>query len=221
MRRVSRDWPKLGEAMAFLGVQPPRVPKEAPQATLDELLEEWKATVLKKAYRKRARETHPDTGGDEEEFKRVESAYREICQYAKLAPPRPKPSSDFRFHTSNPFFTGGVRFRPETPNTRVHPSGFTRTGSHDHFADRVKAKAEKTRQDLESGQSVLTKCNRCDTPRHQRANFCHECGANYDEMTQEAIDGLADAMNNMADHLDAIGHSFAGFADAFNRRNDK
>lgn len=39
----------------------------APDATADE---------IKRAYRKRARESHPDTGGDEEEFKRVTHAHQ-------------------------------------------------------------------------------------------------------------------------------------------------
>ena len=36
--------------------------------------------VLKLAFKKRAWETHPDAGGDEEEFKLVNKAYEEIKQ---------------------------------------------------------------------------------------------------------------------------------------------
>lgn len=36
--------------------------------------------VVKAAYRARAQETHPDTRGDEEEFKKVQKAYERICE---------------------------------------------------------------------------------------------------------------------------------------------
>ena len=36
--------------------------------------------IVKAAYRARARETHPDIGGDAEEFKKVQEAYERICK---------------------------------------------------------------------------------------------------------------------------------------------
>ncbi|ESP88884.1 J domain-containing protein, partial [Candidatus Halobonum tyrrellensis] len=35
---------------------------------------------VKRAYRERVKETHPDSGGDEEEFKRVTSAYETLTE---------------------------------------------------------------------------------------------------------------------------------------------
>lgn len=42
--------------------------------------------VLNLAWKKRAWETHPDTGGDEEEFKLVNKAYEEIKRERRLSP---------------------------------------------------------------------------------------------------------------------------------------
>ena len=36
--------------------------------------------AVKSAYRAMAKETHPDKGGDPDEFKRIESAYNEFMQ---------------------------------------------------------------------------------------------------------------------------------------------
>jgi len=43
---------------------------------------------LKLAYRRRARETHPDHGGDAESFQKVVQAYREAA--LRLRKPRPR-----------------------------------------------------------------------------------------------------------------------------------
>ena len=41
------------------------------------------ASDIRKAYKKRALQTHPDKGGDEEEFKRVGAAYAVLSDEAK------------------------------------------------------------------------------------------------------------------------------------------
>jgi hypothetical protein len=40
---------------------------------------------VRAAYRQRVKETHPDQGGDEEEFKRVREAYTTVRKYARSA----------------------------------------------------------------------------------------------------------------------------------------
>ena len=40
---------------------------------------------IKKAYRRRARELHPDAGGDEERFKAVQAAYQVLGDAEKRA----------------------------------------------------------------------------------------------------------------------------------------
>lgn len=215
MRRVSRNWPNLADAMRFLGVSPPRVPREADQATLDRILESWKSVQLKKAYRRRAAETHPDHGGDEEEFKRVDSAYREICEYAKLAPPRRRvsPAAEFTVKTDSPFFSGGVHFRPREPH---HGTGPTRDWTS-WSDDRHRARPESVVVD-DPNEGGLSKCRRCRTPRHEEANFCHECGAGYDEMLSEAIIEFKEQMNRVASAMDDTKNAWAGFAEALKRR---
>ena len=41
------------------------------------------ASDIRRAYKKRALQTHPDKGGDEEEFKRVGAAYAVLSDEAK------------------------------------------------------------------------------------------------------------------------------------------
>ncbi len=112
MVRERRQWPSLKEAMDFLGVEPPKVPRGADRDELDRLLDEWKAGPLKSAFRKRSMETHPDKGGSAEEFNRVKSAYVEIKKFARLASPVPPPPRSSRFHGA-PFFSDG--FTRSTP----------------------------------------------------------------------------------------------------------
>jgi curved DNA-binding protein CbpA len=41
---------------------------------------------IKKAYRKKSMETHPDKGGSGERFKKIQSAYDELRKYYQFAP---------------------------------------------------------------------------------------------------------------------------------------
>lgn len=59
---------------------------------------------VKKAYRKKAVETHPDKGGNEEEFKKVTEAYEILT--GKKQEPRPEPQFQNPF-SRNPFGRGG------------------------------------------------------------------------------------------------------------------
>lgn len=202
--------------MRFLGVEPPRIPREASQATLDEILEGWKGTELKKAYRKRARETHPDTGGDEDEFKRVESAYREICEYAKLAAPR-KRAEEPRIRSASPFFTGGMGFKPGgREKSRRHP--------YDAWRDSTAGRETEPRIKVPKDPAVhgIDKCLRCESARFGdyagEANFCHRCGESYEDMTEEAIEAFKEQMNRVAEAMDGMAGAWAGFAEAFKKR---
>lgn len=69
-----------------------------PTATEDE---------IRKAYRKMAMETHPDKGGDEEQFKKVLDAYEILT--GKKQEPRPEPQQNpfGRNPFGNPFGRGG------------------------------------------------------------------------------------------------------------------
>ena len=71
-----------------------------PGATKDE---------VKKAFKKRAMETHPDRGGNEEEFKKVNEAYERIKNPHK--------------HQSNPFGGGSWSFSTEDLDD-ITPGGF-------------------------------------------------------------------------------------------------
>jgi len=62
------------KAFEVLQVERPRLTGKT-QADVDGLLAEWKQAELKQTYRKRCRETHPDTGGTEADFKNVQAAY--------------------------------------------------------------------------------------------------------------------------------------------------
>jgi hypothetical protein len=48
-------------------------------------------TELKAAYRKRALETHPDHGGNDESFRRIVAAYEEALRRINKPKPKPKP----------------------------------------------------------------------------------------------------------------------------------
>jgi len=72
--------------LALLGLECPRL-KPRDHAHAIELLDEWKAEVLKPAFKAAARATHPDLGGDEEDFKAVRAAY-ERAGAVKVRPPR-------------------------------------------------------------------------------------------------------------------------------------
>lgn len=72
---------------------------------------------IKKAYRKLARETHPDKGGDEEEFKKISTAYDTLGDENKrqqydMQRQNPFGGGDFNDLFSN-FFGGGFNNRRE------------------------------------------------------------------------------------------------------------
>src|SRR5688500_20195743 len=76
---------------------------------------------IKRAYRRRARELHPDAGGDEEEFKELTTAYEVLknpaarANYDRFGDPRGPGGSDGDPYTgfgdisdrNTPFFGGG------------------------------------------------------------------------------------------------------------------
>jgi len=53
---------------------------------------------IKKAYRKMAKENHPDTGGDENKFKKISEAYETLCDEGK--------KQDYDYRRNNPFDGG-------------------------------------------------------------------------------------------------------------------
>ena len=80
---------KLPQAFAVLGVDPPSL--EGVRTFLEAVkrLEDWKSSDLKSAYRKLAKRHHPDTGGDEEQMKRVNQAYQTIRDDLKIVRRQP------------------------------------------------------------------------------------------------------------------------------------
>lgn len=71
---------------------------------------------IKKAYRKKARACHPDVGGDEEEFKRVNEAYE------VLSDPEKKKVYDQFGTASNPYQNTG--YNPGAASYGADPSSF-------------------------------------------------------------------------------------------------
>lgn len=60
---------------------------------------------IRKAYKKKSMQHHPDRGGDEEEFKKVNEAYQTLGDAQKRAA-YDNPQPQFRYNTSNPFQGG-------------------------------------------------------------------------------------------------------------------
>lgn len=80
------------------------------------------ADDIKRAYRKLAMKHHPDRGGNEAEFKKIEEAYR------VLSDPQQRQEYDnphVRVNTGNPFHPGGAAFDFDTIfemfGARMHP----------------------------------------------------------------------------------------------------
>lgn len=68
----------LARALAILDLDRPRLPTKA---TADQDLRVWKDTILKDAWRTKAKATHPDReGGNEEAFKQAQTAYAFLSQ---------------------------------------------------------------------------------------------------------------------------------------------
>jgi hypothetical protein len=192
MPKNERKWPNLSLALAFLGVKAPIVPKEASKATLDEILEDWKTTDLKKAYRIRVKEAHPDRGGSKEEFAKVKSAYDELVKHVKLRAHTPE-----TIRTKDPFFT--------TTSSRHPGNRFWKEAKTEEFPPKK-----------------LKSCTNCRTPRSfpvDISNYCIKCGACYEIMEEELVVG--DAMNQAASAFSDVSQSFGGFASAFNKRGRK
>jgi hypothetical protein len=77
----------MREALAILGVEPPKVAKDWTQADVDRVLAEWKEGALKDQLRALQKQWHPDRpGGSGEKFKELTTAYEEIRDYLKLRP---------------------------------------------------------------------------------------------------------------------------------------
>ena len=61
---------------------------------------------IRKAYKKKSMQHHPDRGGDEEEFKKVNEAYQNLSDPQKRAA-YDNPQPQYRYNSSNPF-NGGM-----------------------------------------------------------------------------------------------------------------
>jgi len=77
-------------------------------------------TILSSAYRIAARKTHPDSGGDKEEFQKVAAAYEILRAFADSGQTLPTTPGQTRAHTG---FGSGFGTRPPAPNvpTRDRP----------------------------------------------------------------------------------------------------
>lgn len=81
-------------------------PTPAPIPVMQKRLDEFKEK-MKKAYRKKALEMHPDQGGDEEEFKKLDGIYRNIINNLKIVPVR-RPSVQVVRVYSSPGYSGAT-----------------------------------------------------------------------------------------------------------------
>lgn len=55
-----------------------------------ELLRAWKTGPLKRAYKACVKKCHPDRGGDPEEFKRIDAAYKHLRDVLKIRRKQPR-----------------------------------------------------------------------------------------------------------------------------------
>jgi hypothetical protein len=82
--RTLRGQPALndGQKRRLAGERPPPRPRTEPRSIWDTLGVSTKATELeiRRAYRLRALETHPDRGGTDEAFREVRAAYEEALR---------------------------------------------------------------------------------------------------------------------------------------------
>lgn len=132
---------------------------------------------IKKAYRKKAMEHHPDKGGDEEQFKKVTEAY-EVLSGKRQPAHEPNPPSGFQGGF------GGVNFNDifEHFNRGFHNSGFHQRQNRPPSDDkRINIEFTVSLDDIKKGRVVpfkITKSKDCDTCQGQGGEkkiTCQKC----------------------------------------------
>jgi hypothetical protein len=81
------------EVLELFGLDKEDLPEAtpAPVPVMEKRLDEFKEK-LKKAYRKKAHEYHPDKGGDEEKFRLLNNLYHDLIKNLRITPVRrPQP----------------------------------------------------------------------------------------------------------------------------------
>lgn len=141
---------------------------------------------IKKAYRKKAIETHPDKGGNEEEFKKVTEAY-EILTGKKEEPKKPGGGNPFGGNPfggfnpfGNPFSQRKMKARPI--NVDIY---LTIEEVFNGCVKKISYYVDRTCQTCDGkGGTKFDTCNQCQgkgvhitqTHNMQTINMCNNCG---------------------------------------------
>lgn len=102
----------MRQCFVIIGIESPKI-KGKTQAEVDAALLEWKEGELKRVWRARVRECHPDHGGDATVFNDVQEAYDQISKDLKIRLRKPKkPAPDPPTSTDSHCPSGHQRFPP-------------------------------------------------------------------------------------------------------------
>ena len=80
----------MKQALEVLGIQTPKARKGMTQAQLDEEVRDWKENELVECHKQRRWHAHPDRGGSNKEFIKVDSAFHVIRANLRLRIPAAK-----------------------------------------------------------------------------------------------------------------------------------